>query len=118
MALIKKLDSSDLYDLAVMWGRADSFGYAGWNAIGEHLEQLSEDMGQDIEIDIVAICCDYSSADNVEDWWNEYGEYSSIGPDDWEQMDDEEKLSAIEEYLGENTSVVICEEDCIIWQTF
>lgn len=118
MALIQKFDSSDLYHMAARMGRADSFGYDGWNAIGEYLEQLSEDLGEDIEIDVVGICCEYSIADGVEEFWNEYGKYSSIDSKEWEQMNDAEKLEAVEDYLNERTSVVICEDDCIIWQTF
>ena len=29
-----------------------------------------------------------------------------------------EKLKAIEKYLNQNTSVVCCEDDCIIWAAF
>ena len=118
MALIQKFDSSDLYHLAARMGRGDQFGYAGWRAIGEYLEQLSDDLGEDIEVGIIAICCEYSSADSVEKFWKEYGKYSSIDADEWEQMSDAEKLKAVEDYLNERTGVVLCEEDCIIWQTF
>lgn len=118
MALIQKFDSSDLYDIALQWGRGEVFGPKGWNAIGKHLEQLSDDLGEDIEIDIIAICCDYNIAESAEDWWKYHGEYSSIDPEEWEQMNDAEKLGAVEDYLNECTIVVICEEDCIIWQDF
>lgn len=118
MALIEKFSASDLYNIACHMGRGDSFGYAGWLAIGDYLESLSDDLGEDIEIDIVGICCEYSSADDVDSFWNEYGKYSSIDSDEWEEMDEEEKLEAVREYLEENTSVVVCDEDLIIWQAF
>ena len=118
MALIETLSSSDIYNMACRMGRGDQFGYDGWRAIGDYLEQLSEDLGQDIEIDIVTICCEYSSADSVEKFWEEYGKYSSIDADEWKQMNDAEKLQAVQDYLSEYTSVVTCEDDCIIWQTF
>lgn len=119
MALIQKFDSSDLYDLAVIWKRADSFGYDGWNAIGEYLEQLSEDIGKDIEIDIVAICCDYAIAEDVEDFFYQFSSYMGYnGRDEWDCMGSGEKLEAIEDYLNDRTSVVVCEDGLIIWQTF
>lgn len=118
MALIETINSSDLYHMACRMDRGDAFGYKGWNAIGKHLEQLSEDIGEDIEVDIVGICCDYSSADSAEDWWQEHGEYSSIDPTEWEEMDEDEKLQAIEDYLNDHTIVVVCEDGLIIWQTF
>lgn len=118
MALIEKISSSDLYHMACRMDRGDNFGYKGWNAIGDYLENLSDDLGEDVEVDIVAICCDYSMAESVEDFWDEHGEYSSIDSDEWEEMDEKEKLDAIEEYLQDRTSLVICEENCIIWQAF
>ena len=118
MALIEKISSSDLYHMACRMDRGDNFGYNGWNAIGEYLEELSDDTGEDYEVDIVGICCDYSMSESVDDFWNEYGKYSSIDPEEWEEMDEEEKLEAIEEYLQDNTSIVCCDEDCIIWQVF
>ena len=57
-------------------------------------------------------------SEDVNDWWKEYGVYSDIDSDEWEEMDDEEKAGSIESYLQENTSVVICEENLIIWQAF
>lgn len=118
MALIETISSSDLFHMACRMDRGNNFGYKGWNAIGEHLEQLSEDIGKDIEIDIVAICCDYAIAESAEDWWEEHGPYSNIDPEEWEEMDEDERLQAIEDYLNERTSVVVCEDGLIIWQTF
>ena len=118
MALIQTVNPSDLYHMACNMGRGEQFGYNGWNAIGEYLEELSDDTGEDYEVDIVGICCDYSMAESVDEFFNEYGKYSSIDSDEWEEMDDKEKLEAIENYLQENTSVVTCQENLIIWQAF
>ena len=118
MTLIQAVNPSDLYHMACRMDRGDSFGYDGWLAIGDYLEQLSDDTGENIEVDIVGICCDYSMAESVDEFFNEYGKYSSIDPEEWEEMDEEEKLEAIENYLQENTSVVTCQENLIIWQAF
>ena len=118
MALIETVNPSDLYHMACRMDRGDKFGYNGWNAIGEYLEELSDDTGEDYEVDIVGICCDYSMAESVDEFFNEYGKYSSIDPEEWEEMDEEEKLEAIENYLQDNTSVVTCQENLIIWQAF
>ena len=118
MALIETINASDLYNMACRMDRGNNFGYDGWLAIGDYLEQLSDDLGENIEVDIVGICCDYSMSESVDDFWNEYGKYSSIDPEEWEEMNDDEKLEAIEEYLQDNTSIVCCDDDCIIWQAF
>lgn len=118
MALINTIDSSELYHMACCMDRGHNFGYNGWRAIGEYLEELSDGIGEHVEVDIVGICCDYSMAEDVGEWWKEYGVYSDIDSEEWENMDDDEKLEAIENYLQENTSVVVCEENLIIWQAF
>ena len=121
MALIEKISSSDLYQIACRMNRGQQFGHNGWEAIGEYLEQMSEETGQDVEIDIVAICCKYSMAESAEEAFMEFSYKHGIDlptMEEWEDMDDDEKLETIEEFLQKKTSVVICEDDLIIWQAF
>ena len=119
MALIEKISSSELFHTACRMDRGHNFGYAGWNAIGDYLEQLSEDLGEDVEVDIIAICCEYSSADDVEDFFEQLGrEMGYNDREEWDCMGTGEKLEAVQDYLQENTSVVVCEENLIIWQAF
>ena len=118
MAIKIELSQSEVVDMAVKYDRLENFGYKGWNHIAEYLENLSDDMGTDIELDIIAICCEYNHADSVESWAGEYLQSSDIDADEWQEADDDEKLELIENYLQENTSMVCCEHDCIIWQAF
>ena len=126
MALIQTLCASDLYNLACRMDRGHNFGYDGWLAIGDYLEQMSDDTGKNIAVDIVGICCEYSIAESVEDFYSEWRSglgFSKEGVnidtnEIWEDMTDKEKLEAIENYLQENTSVVTCQENLIIWQVF
>lgn len=118
MALIQTVDSSELYHMACRLGRGHNFGYNGWRVIGDYLESMSDDIGEDIEIDIIGLCCEYSMVLSVDYFWEEYGKYATIDPGEWDEMSEEEKLEAIRDYLQENTSLVICEDDLIIWQVF
>lgn len=121
MALIQTIDSSDLYHLASRMDRADNFGYKGWRAIGDYLEESSEDTGEDIEVDIIAICCEYSMAESADSVFYDYDHLHGVDlPEEetWEEMSEDEKLETIEDFLRENTSLVICEDDLIIWQSF
>jgi hypothetical protein len=116
--LINRVSASELYHMACSMDRGHNFGYNGWRAIGEYLENLSDDIGEPIEVDIVGICCDYSKANSVGEWWEENGEYSTIDADEWEEAREKEKLELIRDYLEDRTSVVCCDDDCIIWQAF
>ena len=117
MALIEKISSSDLFHMACRMDRGDSFGYKGWARIGDYLEELSTD--ENIEIDIIGICCDYDTAESTDDFHSRYdGKFGADFLEEWDEMSDAEKLEAIEDYLNENTSVVCCEDGCIIWAAF
>ena len=65
-------------------GRQEQFSQVGIVALFEHLEELSEGIGEDIQIDVVALCCDYSEYDDVNDYNQQNGtEYAS-----WEEAEE------------------------------
>lgn len=49
-----------LHDAFIDMGRKDQFSYEGRKALFEYLESLAEDTGTPIELDVIALCCDYS----------------------------------------------------------
>ena len=73
--------------------RPDNFTYEGLGALYEYLNELSEDLGEDIELDVIALCCDYTeySEDeareefdidaDVEDWQDEVPDAIASGDD-------------------------------------
>ena len=40
--------------------RPDNFSYEGLNVLFDYLEQYEEDTGEELELDVVALCCDFS----------------------------------------------------------
>lgn len=115
MAIIKSLDVSDVIREAEAYGRLDQFGTDGWRAIADYLAELSHDTGDDIEIDIIGICCAYDRFDNADDVISSYGLTDHI---DFADMDDDEKHKAVMEWLRNNTAIVSDAEECIIVQQF
>ena len=79
-------------------GRKDQFSYEGLKALFDYFESYEEETGQEIELDVVAICCEYSE-DNPDDIITNY----SI---DVEGLDEDEKIDAVRDYLNENTTLV------------
>lgn len=102
---------SDFVDAFRAYDRYDQFGYQALMVIFEYLEELEESTGQELELDVVAICCDYAT-----DNWESIAENYSI---DLSGLDDEdEKQDAVIEYLNENT-IVLGQTDCeIVYQVF
>lgn len=120
MALKITANADHVVQLAVDYGRLEQFGYKGWRMLAEAMEELSDDIGEDIEVDIVAWCCEYIHAISADAAFEELQHYSdwSIDKSEWEEMDDDAKLEVVEEYLQENTRLMVCEDDCIIWASF
>jgi len=72
----------------------------GAYALAEHLEQYEKETGEEIELDVVAIRCDFSESTSLQDWLQEHHgaetlafalQYSGIdidGNEDEEEIDD------------------------------
>lgn len=56
----QSVNKYDFHNAFETMGRADQFSYEGRQALFDYLEQLEEDCGQEIELDVIALCCDYS----------------------------------------------------------
>ena len=80
------------------YDRYDQFGYDALEVLFEYLEQYGKDCGQELELDVIALCCDYS-VDSPEDIAEQY----DIDLTDCE--DDQDKLDTVTKWLNDNTSV-------------
>ncbi len=59
--------------------RKEQFSYEALKALFEHLEQLEQDTGSEIEFDMIALCCEYQEIESVEEFNNQYkSDYESI----------------------------------------
>jgi len=47
--------------------RPKQFSYEGLEVLFEHLEMVEESMDKPIEFDVIAICCDYTEYDSLEE---------------------------------------------------
>jgi len=75
--------------------RPDNFNYHGLRALFDYLEQVEESMGESIELDVIAICCDYTQYDTIEEALEAYG------------LDSREELE-------ENCTVLDCDDNSIV----
>tara|TARA_R110001599_G_scaffold140255_1_gene320233 strand:- start:1014 stop:1316 length:303 start_codon:yes stop_codon:yes gene_type:complete len=53
-------------------GRADQFTYEGQRAIFDYLEEYEDSTGEEVELDVIAICCEYMEYENLEEFHNVY----------------------------------------------
>ena len=67
--------SVNVYDFErafIAMGRENNFSYAGQHALFEYLEQYEEDCGEEIELDVVALCCEYTEYENLEEFHDNF----------------------------------------------
>jgi len=70
--LVKTVSFSDFVEEFRNCGREDQFSYEGKKALFDYLEELSEDIGEAIELDVIAICCDFTEYDSLEKFLDDY----------------------------------------------
>jgi hypothetical protein len=49
-----------------------AWSWNGAKALAEYLEQLEEETGEEMEMDVCAIRCDFSESTSLQDWLKEY----------------------------------------------
>lgn len=80
--------------------RPDNFSDSGLSALFDYLEQYEEDVGEDLELDVIALCCDFS-----EDWADNIAADYNIDIEDAEG-DPEAVAEIVREYLQDEGAYV------------
>ena len=55
-------------------GRQDQFSLDALRVIFAYEEERESQMSEPIELDVIALCCDFAEYDSIEDFQEEYGE--------------------------------------------
>jgi hypothetical protein len=94
--MIQTINLSDFRAAFHSMGRKDQFSYEGLGALFDYLEDFD---GGGYELDVIALCCDYSE-DSPEDIAEAYG------IDLPEDQDEIEHREIVRDYLDNHTTVV------------
>ena len=95
--------------------RADQFSRCALEALFEDLEELSEGIGKDVQVDIVEICCNWTEYEGAE----LLRAYPNYLPDDLSSYDDEdEAVSALIGALRDETRIIELSNGCTLVQAF
>lgn len=78
--------------------RGENFSYEGLGHIFDYLEEYEESTGEELELDVIAICCDFNE-EPIKDVLENYA------------------VQDIEE-LSENTLVLWHDEETVIYQVY
>lgn len=99
--LVKSVSFSDFLKEFVEFGRENHFSYEGKKALYDYLNELSEDLGEPIELDVIGLCCDFTEYKDLKEFNDNYGY-------------DIESLEDLEYY----TTVIQIDDDRFIIQDF
>jgi len=59
--------------------RPDNFTFDGLDELFDYLEGYEDETGKGVELDVIALCCDFTEYENLEEFQGCYdGEYESI----------------------------------------
>lgn len=78
--------------------RESNFSHKGLNALYDHFEAFEEDTGESVDLDVIAICCDYTET-TIEDALESYN------------------LSSMDA-LEDSTTVVYKDDENVLFQNF
>ena len=60
-------------------GRGNQFSYEALKALFEYLQSYEDDGGEEIELDVIALCCEFTEYEDIEDFQSTYGtEYETL----------------------------------------
>lgn len=96
--IVKTFNENDFIDEFKAYNRMDNFSYKGLRILFESLEQTAIECQINIEMDVIALCCEYTE-DTIADIINNY----DIDLSHCHTMED--RLETVEEYLQDNTYV-------------
>jgi hypothetical protein len=88
------IDFNEFRDAFRRYDRLDNFSREGLEMLFDHCEECDPDM----ELDVIALCCDYTEAD-----WETIAQDYFI---DLDGVDEDDKPQAVMEYLCDNTTVL------------
>ncbi len=67
----QSITKSDFRDAFKQMGRQDNFSYEGLGHLYDALLEYEESCGQEIELDVIALCCEYEE-EAIEDALDKY----------------------------------------------
>jgi hypothetical protein len=117
----KTIDQGEFVQAFDDYNRGDSFSIAGRRALFDYLDQLGDDIGQEIELDVIAICCDYSEYPGAYEAMQQYQPedmpVEGVEGDDLIEAQERNEKAA-HEWLEERTTVIDVTGGGVIIQQF
>lgn len=89
--------------------RPNNFTYEGLTALYDYFESFEADTGEELELDVIAICCDFA-----QDTWQDIAQSYSIEID--ENENEEEQQQQVADYLTDEGAYVAQVGDSFVYR--
>ena len=90
--------------------RPNNFSYEGLEVLFEYLEGVEDDIGEQLEFDVIALCCDFSE----DDWQTIAKYYDGVFLEDG--AEDEENMEHVIEFLRDEGAYIGRTKTTIIYR--
>ena len=109
------INKSDFIDQFRVMDRLENFSYEARGLLFDYLEEYEENTGEELEMDVIAVCCDYSedSADSIAANYMDAEDYA-----EFKELSEDEQIDGIREYLEENTQIIGETPTGFVYQVF
>lgn len=97
---VSKYDFSSAFHRA---GRGDQFSHAALDALFDYLEEMESDLGEEIELDVIGLCTEWSEYSSA----LEAAEGAGYEKDEDEDQDEDEIEEAALDWLRDQAGTVI-----------
>ncbi len=92
-------------------GRADQFSYEGLGILFYYLEDVEDSCGQEFELDVIGLCCDFAESD-----WQTIAADYSIELDENESEDEQE--AQVLDFLADQGVLIGNTKGLIVYRQF
>jgi len=69
---MKTIVTSSRFHDAFQGLRANQFSHAGLNALFDYFNEYEESTGEEVELDVIGICCDFAEYEDLEELQEEH----------------------------------------------
>ena len=111
MAIVQTVDLYQFREAFRSMNRQDQFSYEGLEVLFDYLDNLSDDIGEPIELDVIALCCEYYES-SIDELIDNYDIDVSDAADEFEKED------IVRDYLTDNTIVCGEVDDGFVYAAF
>jgi len=73
--------------------RPNNFSYEGLKALFYYLEEYEEETGQELEFDVIGLCCDFTEYEDLKEFQGEY--YDEVQGDKYEDIEEIEEETIV-----------------------